>query len=440
MDVAVVGGGVVGLSVAEALARRGAEVVVLDAGAFGAGASAGNAGWVTPALTAPVPAPGTMRQAARWALDPASPLLVRPSLRPDFLRWSLRFWRSTSDAGYAAGMTALTALATRILDDYDRLEDLGVAFEHHRDGLLCVGRSAHAVAEELATLRETAGCGYAGAIEPLSRDEVLAQEPALQASAVAGGIRLPAERHVRPESLVRGLAAHLRGRGVALHEGARVDRLEAVRGRWRVHLPGAGPLDVDNVVVATGWESAALLAPHGVRLPMQGGKGYSVTVPAPSLVPRSPIYLLEDKVAVSPYEGGLRLAGTMELGSRSSDLNDRRVGAIEAAGERALGDWSAAGAQRWAGFRPMLPDGLPAIGPVPGRPGLHVATGHAMLGVTLGPTTGEVLAPTVLDGRPSLELAPFSPARFGNRAVPLRRRRRGAVRGGGADRPAAAAR
>ncbi|WP_210493231.1 FAD-dependent oxidoreductase [Patulibacter sp. SYSU D01012] len=428
MDVAVVGGGVVGLSVAEALARRDAEVVVVDAGAVGRGASAGNAGWVTPALTAPVPAPGTMGQAARWALDPASPLLVRPSLRPDFVRWGVRFWRSTGAAGYARGMVALTALATRILDDYDRLEAHGVAFEHHRDGLLCVARSEAAVADELAVLRETAGCGYGEPIVPLTRDEVRALEPALTETAAAAGIRLPAERHVRPESLTAGLATHLRGRGVPLREDWPAQRLERVRGRWRVHGPDGEAVEAAAVVVATGWASAALVAPHGVRLPMQGGKGYSVTVPAPATAPRSAVYLLEDKVAVSPYADGLRLAGTMELGSRSPDIDARRMAAVEDAGRRALRGWSTAGAHRWAGFRPMLPDGLPAIGPVPGRPGLHLATGHAMLGVTLAPTTGDVLAPTVLDGRPSLELAPFSPARFGNRAVPVRRRVRRARR------------
>lgn len=406
----------IGLSIAEALARRGADVVVLEASRWGEGASAGNAGWISPGLANPVPGPGVMMQALKWMPNPRSPFLVRPTLRVGFVRWTFDFWRSTRPSRYGAGMAALAALGSRVLDDFDRLVGEGVQMEMHAAGLLFVGRTAAGVRSEAQVLREAQALGYLGSIREMSRAETLAHEPALS-DRLAGGVLAFDERHVRPETLTRGLVRHLRAGGHAdLRDGIAVRALIRAGDRWHVDHDGAGgPLVAPRVVVATGWQAGELLAPLGIRLPLEGGKGYSVTVPDPLVRPRGAMYLLEDRVAITPFDGALRLAGTMELGASDVGLNRRRIAAIKDAGRRSLVGWSDAGAVRWAGFRPMLPDGLPAIGPVPGLPGLHIATGHAMLGVTLGPTTGEVLAPSVLSGRTSPALAPFSLARFGNR-------------------------
>jgi D-amino-acid dehydrogenase len=159
-----------------------------------------------------------------------------------------------------------------------------------------------------------------------------------------------------------------------------------------------------------------LLRPLGVRLPMEGAKGYSLTQDSPAVRLRRPVYLLDSKVAVSPFDDALRLAGTLELGTSGLGVDRRRVAGIEAAARCSFSGWSEAGEwTTWAGLRPLLPDGLPALGPVPGHPDLHLATGHSMLGVTLAPTTAAVLAPVILDGSPSPELAPFSIARFAKR-------------------------
>ncbi|MGE4428591.1 MAG: NAD(P)/FAD-dependent oxidoreductase [Solirubrobacteraceae bacterium] len=414
MEIVVIGGGVIGLSAAEALARRGASVTVLDAERFGAGASHGNAGWISPGLANPVPAPGVMTQALRWMPNPRSPLLVHPSVRKEFLRWSWAFWRSTRPRRYGAGMAALAALGARALEDYDRLVDLGVTMEMHHEGLLFVGRTDAAVDAETTVLEEAQALGYPGRIRRMDRDETLDHEPALDPR-IAGSVYAVDERHVRPESVCAGLVAHLSAGRADLREGVAVHSLVRTGGRWAVRTTADEELRADRVVVATGWEADELLRPLGFDLPLEGGKGYSVTVPRPAVRPRGTLYLLEDRVAVSAFDGGLRLAGTMEIGTRDPQVNPGRMSAVEAAGRRALVAWSDENAQRWAGFRPMLPDGLPALGPVPGLPGLHVATGHAMLGVTLAPTTAEILAPAVLEDRPTSELAPFSVARFRSR-------------------------
>jgi D-amino-acid dehydrogenase len=349
-------------------------------------------------------------------LDPASPLLIHPTLRLGFPRWSYDFWRSTSPSRYSAGMAALVALGGRALAAYDSLRDAGVEFEMHADGLLFVAHTEHELDAELTALRDQRALGFSGRIEPLDAAAARDLEPAL-ADGVIGGILAADERHVRPETLTDALASHLRAHGSEVREHVRVDGIERDGAGWALRIAGE-VVRSERVVVALGAATGRLLAPLGIRLPLEGAKGYSFTDAAPPVRPRRPLYLLESKVGVSPYDGALRFAGTLELGSRDVSLDQRRLHALDAAGTRYLKGWRAnPGREGWAGLRPLLPDGLPAIGPVPGHDGLFVATGHAMLGITLAPATAEILAPAVLSGRTPLDLAPFSVARFDNRAA-----------------------
>ena len=413
MEVAVVGGGIVGLCVAEALVQRGAQVTLFEAGEIGAGASAGNAGWITPSHAAPLPAPGMMPRAIRWMVQPGSPLLVRPQARLSFGHWLYDFWRNTKPSRYSAGLAALVALAQRTVPDYEAL-----AARHSLDiehaGLLYVGRTEAALEEEWKLHQDQRMLGYSGRFELLDHRAALAHEPGLNEH-VEGAILALDDRHVRPEALTGALEERLRECGVQIRAQTPVRRISRDGSGWQLD----GERDrykAERVVVAGGVATASLLAPLGVALPLEGAKGYSITMERSPVALRGPIYLLEDKVAVSPYGPALRLAGTLELGSSTPGVNRTRVASIERAGRQALKGLDGAIAGRaWAGFRPLLPDGLPAIGPVPGHPGLHVATGHAMLGITLAPTTAALVAPAVLDEAPSAELAAFSIARFDNR-------------------------
>jgi D-amino-acid dehydrogenase len=217
---------------------------------------------------------------------------------------------------------------------------------------------------------------------------------------------------VRPETLLAGLERRLRERGVAIEEGAAVEGLRPAGDGWRVETAG-GSLEADRVVVAAGVWSPALLAPLGVRLPIEAAKGYSVTARGPGRRPHRPLYLTEAKVGVSPFDGALRLAGTLELGALDVSVDRVRVDAVASSASRYLRDWRPVdGRVDWAGLRPLAPDGLPVIGGVPDRPGLFVATGHGMLGITLAPATGEALAPLVVDDERPPELAPLGLERF----------------------------
>jgi D-amino-acid dehydrogenase len=416
--VIVIGGGAVGLCAAEALSARDCEVTLLERDRCGAGASAGNAGWITPSLATPVPGPGVIAASLRWLVNPSGPLWIRPTLSPELLRWIADFTLCCRRPVYQRGLVAIQRLVARASDAFDALAGQGVEFEQHDDPLLypCFGSAelehVWRVVEELRQV------GFAERFERLSPDELRSLEPAVGPHLV-GGVIAHGERRVRPELLTAGVHRALVQRGVEVLEGAPITRLARDGGGWMLYGSGGMVRRADAVVIAAGVESARLLAAHGVRLPIAAAKGYSRTYPLDPTGPQRPLYLESPKVAISVFDGGVRVSGTLELGARDLSLSARRLAAITDAARQALPGWRMpANPQDWAGMRSLSPDGLPFIGPVPGLDGVHLATGHATLGITLAPVTGELLAGLLL-GTPCRELlAAFDPARA------LRRRRR----------------
>ncbi len=407
MRVIVVGGGVIGLCCALFLRRGGAEVTVVDRGGCGQATSLGNAGWITRMLSEPMPAPGVVTQALKWMIKPESPLLVRPRIDRDFFRWSWRFARHCSAEAHRRGTEALVALNTSTLDLFDGFRDGGVEFEMHETGLLFLALTDAELLAYASAMRVVQAAGHDEPFEMLDRASVRRLEPSVS-ERVIGGIFVPSERHVRPESLTRGLATALASDGVTLLENAEVQSLApgANGSPWRLRM-AAGDLEADAVVVAGGIWSTALLASVGVDLPLEAAKGYSVTVTQNGAQPRHALYLMEAKVGCSPFADSVRFAGTVELAGIDESLNQRRLPPLHRAAADYLTDWRPGASVAWAGLRPVASDGLPIIGSVPGHAGLYVATGHSHLGITLAPATGAALAPLVLEGRLPPELEPF---------------------------------
>jgi D-amino-acid dehydrogenase len=408
--VIVIGGGAVGLCVAEALSARDCEVTVLERDRCGCGASAGNAGWITPSLATPVPGPGVIGASLRWLIDPTGPLSIRPTPSPAMLSWIARFVASCRSAVYQHGLAALQSAAARAGPAFDALAARGVEFELHDDALLFPAFE-RAELEELRHMGDELGrAGSRQHVERLSGDELRTLEPAL-GDDVLGGLCAHGERRVRPELFTAGLARAVAQRGVQVLEGRPVARLDRDRLGWRVDTP-AGSLRGQAVVIACGVACAKLLASLGLRLPLVAAKGYSRTYPRDPAGPRHALYLETSNVAISVFSGGVRVSGTLELGARGLRLSERRLAAITAAAQRALPRWRMpAESDDWAGMRSLSPDGLPFIGAVPGRDGLHLATGHATLGITLAPVTAELLAGLMVDGARDGLLEAFDPAR-----------------------------
>ena len=396
--VAVVGGGVIGLCIAQSLVRRGMEVTVVERGRCGGAASEGNAGWVTPGLSAPIPAPGVVGQAARWMLDRESPLLIRPRLDPSFLGWLVSFWRACRAERHAAGLEATLRLAETTLPAFDRLVADGVEFEMHSDGLLYLVRDEAYLQEWVEMYADLEALGFDGDTMLLDSDQVRALEPAVNGG-VAGGLLGRRERHVRPETLTAGLCSWLRARGAEVIEHADVEWMVHDGAAWTLST-SAGSIRAEQLVIAAGVWTRDLLKTLGVRIPLEAAKGYSITASShEGTAPGLPLYLTEIKVGASPFDGAVRLAGTLELAGLDERRDQRRVDAILKGAGDYLADWRPNGSRvDWAGLRPLLPDSVPLIGAVPGQPSAYVATGHGMLGVTLAPATGEALGTLIATG------------------------------------------
>jgi D-amino-acid dehydrogenase len=417
--VAIVGGGIIGLCTAFALHRRDVPVMVLDAGPTERAASHVNAGWIVPTLAEPVPSPGLIATSLRWMLRSDSPLYIRPRLDPAFMRWTLRFWRHCNARDFLAGTEAIAAFGARSLALYDAMREAGVRYEEHHDGLLFAYRTTKALDHDFAALEPVRRFGFE--ISPIMRgDDLRTLEPSLSEK-VSGGYWLPRERSVRPDTLVRGLIDYLQERGVEVRRETPVSGIETHGTSATVVLAGGERIPAGTIVVAAGAWTPRLLKPLRVSVPIEAGKGYSIDLaPAPSLPApvRRPLYLHETRVAITPLEGMIRLAGTMEFSGLNHDVRQERVAAITRSAAWAIRGWPdqtptfGPGARIWNGPRPMTPDGLPVIGRLPGYRNLVVASGHAMLGVTLAPATGEAVAELITTGCAPQVLAPFDPARF----------------------------
>ena len=412
MRVVVVGGGVVGLCCAYELKRSGAEVTVVERDHSGRAASLGNAGWVVPSLSTPMAAPGITTQALKMIFNSDGPLRLRPRLDPDFLRWCWRFWRNSTQEHYEAGLKALLRLNEQTIQLYKDLRISGVEFEMHESGLLIATLSEETL-EEYAELLETVkAAGYSGKVELLRKEALLEVEPALS-DAVVGAVYAKDDLHVRPDTLVSGLAGHLISKDVRVLEDTEVYGLEpAGKGEWLV-TTSREKLAAERVVVAAGMWSSELLAKLGVRIPLEAGKGYSVTARGRGSKPQHAMKLAEPNVACSPFEEAMRMSGIFELGGRDLFVNRRLIEGMLRSAALFLRDWVMEEPRfEWAGLRPSTPDDLPLIGTVPGFENLYVATGHGMLGVTLAPATAATMVPLVLENKLPSVLEPFRIDRF----------------------------
>jgi D-amino-acid dehydrogenase len=407
----VLGGGVVGVSAAYYLARAGWQVSVLDKDDVCAGSSYGNAGLLVPSHAIPLAAPGALWTGLTWMLDPASPFYVKPRLDPALLAWLWRFGAACTAAHVRRAGPVLKALSEASLQLYDELARLdGLEFGYRRDGLLKVFRTAAGWRDGRAEARRLEALGIA--VTALDGDAARALEPSLRPD-VAGALFFEGDAHLTPDRFVRGLArvagtldAQMLPRTEVLGfvtAGRRIRGVETTRGDF----------EADEVVLATGAWSPGLLAALRLRLPIQAAKGYSVTCRRPAGAPRRPLLLGEARVAVTPMGETLRLAGTLELAGLDLSIDRRRVEAVRQSAGRylALGEEPIV-TEVWRGLRPCTPDGLPALGRPRRLDNLIVATGHAMLGVSLGPITGRLVAQLACGQAPALDLTPLDPDRF----------------------------
>jgi D-amino-acid dehydrogenase len=412
-DVLILGGGVIGLACAFHLLRVGASVRVLERGTPGCGSSHGNCGTITPSHAPPMAMPGMIGVALRSMLHADAPLYIQPWMDLDRLRWLLGFARRCNRRDFEHAMRARSNILQRSRQSLAALvRDQKLDCGFCEEGVLYVYRSTAKKAEDerdhVAFLQRL-GIG----MQHLRGDEVEAMEPALKPG-VIGGLLHPGDAQLRPDRYVAELARRVRELGGIIENQACVEHLDTQGGRIVGVRTGRGNFEGERVLLALGAWSPALAKQLDLSLPMQPGKGYSLTYSRPCHAPRRALVLREPSVCVTTWEDGYRLGSTMEFSGYSEGLNRTRLDALRRGAAIGLHEPEGPELQEeWWGWRPMSVDELPIIGASTRWSNLHFATAHGMLGVSMSAATGELVAALMCGTDPAIDATPFSPARFG---------------------------
>ena len=412
-DVLVIGAGVSGLATALALIEDGREVLVIDAGRIGGGASHGNCGTITPSHAPPLAAPGTITKALGWMLKADAPLYVPPRFDPGLWRWMLGF---AARCNMQDWMASTRVKAAMLNDSRVRLAGwvarYGLQCEFTEVGEDYVFRTQRGMDHEMRELPLLREFGIEA--ELIDGPAYEAQEPAVKPG-VAGAIRFHCDAALRPDRYVAELARVVRERGGRIIEQCALQSLESDAGGVRAQT-AQGTMRAADAVIATGAWSPLIARSIGLpwlRKAIQPGKGYSMTYSLPAVVPRRALTLRERSVCVTTWGSGFRLGSTMEFSGYSTDLNERRLGALErGAAEYLHHPFGAEKRERWCGWRPMSRDDIPLIGRAPGHQHLWMATGHGMMGVGMSTGTAQMLADLMAGRTPEVAPEAFSPARF----------------------------
>lgn len=412
--VLIVGAGVTGLSTAYYCLRRGHRVTILDrAGERHEGCSFGNAGMIVPSHFIPLAAPGAVQRALRWMFSAESPFCIKPRLSWDLLAWGIRYCRAATRHHVHAAAPLLRDLHLASRACYEELSGLSSRdFELTRLGLMMLCKTRHALDEEEAAAAYARQLGIAA--RTLRPQDAAELEPRVKLD-IIGGVYYPGDCYLAPARFMRFLSEQLRGAGAEFCWNCDLDRWRVRGSRICSARVKGGELSADEFVVCAGAWSAKLLRPLQINLPLQGGKGYSLTLPRPRALPRICSILTEARVAVTPIQSALRFAGTMEIGAQDLQIDARRLRGIIKSIPAYMPEFRGEdfdGIVPWAGLRPCSPDGLPYIGRTRRFANLSIASGHAMMGMSLGPITGKLISEIVSDERPQLDISMLGPDRY----------------------------
>jgi D-amino-acid dehydrogenase len=407
-DVVVVGGGIIGRSVASSAARRGLSVIVVEPAGATFGTSSANAGHLVPSHVVAFAAPGMVRAGLRSLALRDGAFAISPRSAVGLVPWLWRFAQSSTATNVSRGVPALRWMLDTTIDEIGRLRDEGFALDHAHGGIMQVAGNATSLR---ALHQEAEEWGHWGVrTQAFDQAGLRGREPMLNERAV-GGVLLADDERIDPALLLAAITDDGVRHGV-LTVAAAVDRIEAAGAGARVHTP-AGVIEGARVVIAAGVWTPALCRSSGVRLSIVAARGNSVTLPDVPL-PNGPMLLVEQRLALSPLAQGLRLTS----GFRLTHTADRAVNParsreiIRRAGEVLSLPPDTVPANEWTGLRPATPDGLPIIGALPGAPAILVAAGHGMLGSSCSLGTGEAVASLLTGGEPGFDMAVVSPARF----------------------------
>lgn len=409
--IVVVGGGIVGLSCAYYLHKEGHQVTIIDQSNMSSGASYVNAGYLTPSHIVPLAAPGMATKGLKWMFDSSSPFYIKPRFNLALMDWGVKFMRSCTHQHVQRSLSVIKDInlfSKDLYQDLASLPDLDVHLESK--GLLMAYKTAKAEKEEAIVMREAQRLGLD--VEQIDTAQIATLQPKINMD-VAGAFWYRCDAHSSPGILMEQLKTHLKEEGVKIHPNTKLTALSKKNSSINTITTSQGEFTADELVLTTGAWSQQLLQPLGINLPLQAGKGYRLDETQQTGI-SLPAILMEKKVAVTPMQGLTRFSGTMEIAGINHSIRQKRVTAIVAAAEEyypGLQLSKATTEKVQCGLRPLSPDGLPFIGRHSKCANLTIATGHSMMGWSLGPATGKLVAEIISNQQPSLNLQPFAPER-----------------------------
>ena len=410
-EVVIIGGGIIGLCSAYYLQKEGCAVTIIDQSDMTKGASFVNAGYITPSHIIPLAAPGMITKGLKWMFDTASPFYVKPRLDKDFLQWAWAFKKSATASKVEKAIPIIKEINILGRTLYEEIKQSGdFNFHYERKGLLMLYKTDKAGEEEWEVGQRAIKEGLN--VNHITAEEVKKMEPNA-AIDCKGAVYFDSDAHMTPKEFMTEMASYLKEKGVTFYTHEKVQDLAISKDAIKEVMTTKRKLKADEVLIAAGSWSPLLTRKLGVKIPIQAGKGYRINTERETGI-TIPALLVEAKVAVTPMNGFTRFAGTMELAGINDTINPKRVKAISKAvsnyyqglsltkEEEATADF---------GLRPCSPDGLPYIGRTHKYKNLIIASGHAMMGWSLGPPTGKLVSEIISDKKLSLDIKPFHPDR-----------------------------
>jgi len=411
-QVVIVGGGVIGLCSAYYALKRGFPVTVIEREtAGGDNCSMGNAGMIVPSHFTPLAAPGMISKGLRWMFNPESPFYVRPRVSLELMRWGWLFYQHSNERHVAASRELLRDLnleSRRLFAELSSEKDFGL----QQRGLLMLCKTQKGLEEEAHVAREAHEIGLQA--EVLDAPATAKLDPAITMN-VAGSVYFPQDCHLDPKRFMAEMRRQVIELGGVVESGIEINRIETNGGEVTAVSGNGRRFEGKQFVVAGGSWTPELLKLVGMNLPLQAGKGYSITLPAPPELPQLCSIFAEAKVAITPMGNSLRFGGTMEVGGLDLSVNPARVRGIVKSVNAYFPKFSEldfAGIKPWAGLRPVSPDGVPYLGKSGKFTNLTIASGHAMMGLSLGPVSGRLVADLLAGDPPFRPIGGLSAGRF----------------------------
>ena len=412
--VIIIGAGIAGVCTAYYLNRAGHNVTIIEKSSGKDNCSYGNAGMIVPSHTIPLSSPGMISKGLRWMLDAESPFYIRPRMSLELLQWLWKFKQASTEAHVKKSGPLLRDQLMTSRDLLIQLEhDEEIEFSFKKNGLFMFCNTEYGLKKEIEIAKKANNLGITAEI--LSAEDVKMMEPELDIN-IIGATYYPKDAHIHPGSLIDKLKALLENRGVWFSYNTNVVDIKSTNGKIDAIITADGQIyKGDTFINCAGAWSSSLMAMVNKKLLLQAGKGYSITLENPAVKPNYCGILSEKKVTITPMYNSLRFAGTMEIVGTDTSINPKKINGLKRSVLEYLPQFEAAdleGHNVWTGLRPCSPDGLPYVGAVDGYSNFYTSTGHAMIGMSLAPSCGKLLADLITYNKSDLYSNLISPNRF----------------------------